>query len=77
MYIVIKNNKYHIGTFLDFKIGAQYALDSLVKKGIPLSIEFIDSEGMNSKAIDSFVASGKFENFDAIVGPITKTNFFK
>ena len=52
----------------DFYMGAQLALDRLIKSGKNINVKLIDVQG-NTDAIDAFLDSPEINQTDAIIGP--------
>jgi LysM repeat protein len=53
----------------DFHIGALMAIDSLKEKGVPLKVQFFDSENSLSK-LQSLVNKVNFNEADIVIGPL-------
>ncbi len=62
-----KNNLVNIIT--DFYLGAEIAIDSLKKQGIPINVSVYDSEN-NKDTIQQLVTSKAFETTDVVFGPV-------
>lgn len=52
----------------EFYMGAQVALDELIKKGKKINLKVIDSQNDNS-IIDNFIKSDDIYKYDALIGP--------
>lgn len=71
----IKRDPY-LNASLDFHSGVLVAVDSLKKLGISLKVNVYDTKHQVS-TVSQIVNDNNFENFDAVIGPLTSKTFEK
>ncbi|MCT7904942.1 membrane-bound lytic murein transglycosylase D [Candidatus Ornithobacterium hominis] len=52
----------------EFYMGAQVALDELIKRGKKINVKIVDSENSNT-TVDRFIKSNEIYKYDALIGP--------
>ncbi|NLP58033.1 LysM peptidoglycan-binding domain-containing protein [Lutibacter sp. B1] len=59
----------------DFHLGVEMAIDSLVKKGVKIHVNYVDTENSSYK-LKSIVNSIDFDKVDAVIGPLFFENAY-